>query len=366
MRKPLATLFLLLAASFMRADEPVRILIIDGSGATGIKKGGDAYYVETVLKSVKGYLPTIKDAVELEKADLKEYPVLFLLNVPDLSDAARTNLEGHVKAGGGVAFFLGDKVRPVRYNRLLYRKGEGLFPVQLANQPTDPPDEKQKAKDKGDRPTLYLRAPQHSVCADLPEARAFFQFLDIDRYYPLARSKRDQAAGRVQEIISLPNDGELDSFKEETQKLNRAIPSAEESYKEFRPGLQRHQWAIRQALIFGKKAWELGDALNGLLEDRGNPDDAEKPDLTAFWQKSELKELRQKVAALRDKTRYGEPLVVAAPFGKGRVVVCLTSAGESWNDWAAGPASPTFVILVANIAKHLTGADVPAKEEKRR
>jgi hypothetical protein len=37
----------------------------------------------------------------------------------------------------------------------------------------------------------------------------------------------------------------------------------------------------------------------------------------------------------------------------------LTSAGPSWNDWAAGPASPTFVILVANIAKHLTGADAP-------
>src|SRR5205807_8665 len=116
-----------------------------------------------------GYTPAVKHAAELEKADLKQYPLVFLLNVPELSETARTSLEGHVKAGGGVAFFLGNKVKPAHYNRRLYRKGEGLFPVQLANRPTDAPDAKQKAKETAEtiRPTIYLRDPHHPVCADL-------------------------------------------------------------------------------------------------------------------------------------------------------------------------------------------------------
>src|SRR5712692_10349640 len=126
MRNLSAMLLLFLAVSGVRADEPVRVLVIDGIGAAGRKKGGDAYYIEAVLTSVKGYAPAVKDVGELEKPDLKRYPLIFLLNLPELSERARTNLEAHVQAGGGAAFFLGDKVKPGHYNRLLYRKGEGI------------------------------------------------------------------------------------------------------------------------------------------------------------------------------------------------------------------------------------------------
>jgi hypothetical protein len=365
--KGFALILLLLAPSVLRA-ESIPVLIIDGNGAAGREKGGDAFHVDAVFKAIKGYAPAVKDANELEKEELRKYPLVFLLNVPKLSDKARANLEEHVKAGAGVAFFVGDKVQPAYYNRQLHRKGEGIFPVQLANRPTDAPDEKQKAKEKGERPkassaTIILRNSGHPVCADLHEVAAFLSFVEIERYYPVARSKRDKAAGPLEELITLPNEGELDAFKEGAQKLNRAIPVADDQYKDFRPGLERHQWAIRQTLIFGKKAHELGDALDNLLEDRGDPKDAEKPDLTALWRKPELKELRQKLAALRDKTRYGDPLVVAAPFGKGRVIVCFTSAGKSWNDWADGPAAPTFVILTANMASYLRDAKPQAAKD---
>ena len=359
-------MFVLLAATSVRADELIGVLVVDGNGAAGSKKGGDAYYVEAVLKSVKGYAPAIKDAAELEKQDLKKYPVIFLLDVPELSEPARTNLESHVRAGAGAAFFLGDKIKSGHYNRQLYRKAGGLFPVELASRPTAAFEEKPKGKAKAEPPpgrtAAYVRDRGHPLCADLADATEFFKFLDISRYYPVVRAKRDQVGGGVQELIALPNDDDITNFKEEAQKLNRALPVSDEKYKEFRPGLERHQWAVRQALIFGKRAWELGDALDGLLEDRGDPKDAEKPDLTQFWPKPELKELRQKLVALRDKSRYSDPLVVAGQFGKGRVAACMTSAGGNWNDWADGPASPTFVILTANMAKYLTRGD----EEKRR
>jgi len=360
-------LIVVLTASVVRADDPVRVLVVDGNGAAGSKKGGDAYYVEAVLKSVKGYGPTVKEAAELESAELKNFPVLFLLNLPELSEKARTNVEGHVKAGGGAAFFLGDRVRAAHYNRHLYRKGEGIFPVQLASQPTDPPKGKEKAEaSQPTGPGLMVRDPGHSACADLADASEFFKFLEIGRRFSIVRGKRDQAAGRVQELLALPNEADATDFKEETQKLNRAIPVADERYKDYRAGLERHQWAVRRALVFGKKAWELGDALDGMLEDRGDPKEADKPDLTAFWRKPEVQELGQQVAALRDKTRYADPLVVAAAFGKGRVVACLTSAGGNWNDWADGPASPTFVMLTTNIARYLKGGEEAPAEGKRR
>jgi hypothetical protein len=351
------------------AEESVPVLIIDGNGAAGMEKGGDAFHVDAVFKAVKGYAPVVKDAQELEKDGLRKYPLVFLLNVPKLSEKARANLEEHVKAGGGVAFFLGDKIQPGYYNRQLFRKGDGIFPVQLASKPTDPPDEKQKGKEKSERPkatpaTIVLRNPRHAVCADLNEVAAFLSFVEIERYYPVVRSKRERTASQLEELIAFPNEGELEAFKDETQKLNRAIPVSEEAYKDFRAGLERHQWEIRQSLIFGKKARDLGDALDNLLEDRGDPKDAEKPDMTALWRKPELKELRQKLITLRDRARYGDPLLIAAPFGKGRVVVCLTSAGKSWNDWADGPASPTFVILTANLASYLRDAKPQAAEAK--
>jgi hypothetical protein len=349
----------LFASRTALAAESTRVLIINGDGPAGVKKGG-AFYIETAVKSLKDCTAAIKEPDELEKADLKQYPLVFLLNVAEFSEKARAGLEAHVKAGAGAAFFLGDRVKPAHYNRHLYKKGEGLFPLQLAGQATEAPNEEAKKKEraaqpKTGRPAVCLRDPRHPLSADLGEMAEFFKSLKIDRRFPIIRSKRDKTAGQLEELLALPNDADVADFKDEAQKLNRLVPTTDERYKEFRPGLEQHQWALRQTLVFGKRAWELGDALDALLEDRGNPKDADKPDLTAFWAKSELKELRQKLAQLRDRARYGDPIVVASTFGKGRVIVCLTSVGGDWNDWAEGPASPTFVILTANMVKHLTG-----------
>ena len=45
-----------------------------------------------------------------------------------------TALEKYVAAGGGVAFFLGDRCDVKFFNDILYRNGKGLFPVPLTHQ----------------------------------------------------------------------------------------------------------------------------------------------------------------------------------------------------------------------------------------
>src|SRR5262249_60480409 len=79
---------------------------------------------------------------DLEKPDLRRFASIFLLNVPQVSEAGAKALETYVKEGGGVGFFLGPNVKPAEYNKWLYNDGTGIFPVPLPEKPTDPlPDD---------------------------------------------------------------------------------------------------------------------------------------------------------------------------------------------------------------------------------
>jgi hypothetical protein len=66
------------------------------------------------------------------------------------------------------------------------------------------------------------------------------------------------------------------------------------------------------------------------------------------------------VASLRDRS----PLVLEHTYGKGRVVTCLTSAGplltpegEQWNNWANGPAAPSYAVFQLDLAKYVARSD---------
>ena len=59
------------------------------------------------------------------------------------------------------------------------------------------------------------------------------------------------------------------------------------------------------------------------------------------------------------RLRNGEPLVVERSFGKGRVVVFLTTAAPLWNNWAQ---RPSFVAVVHRLQAFLVGA---AADESR-
>ena len=60
----------------------------------------------------------------------------------------------------------------------------------------------------------------------------------------------------------------------------------------------------------------------------------------------------------QETVQYGDPLVVTSRFGKGRVVVFLTTAGRAWNDWAGGsPASVTYPVVMLELQKFLSSVD---------
>src|SRR5262249_54213615 len=120
--------------AFVEVKKQVPILVIDGEGAAGAKRGGGTFFLQTVFTAAKGYQIVPAGVEVLEKPNLlREYPCVFLLNVPDLKERALKNLEEFAKNGGGVAFFLGDKVKLGEYNSALYNNGKGIFPAPLSD-----------------------------------------------------------------------------------------------------------------------------------------------------------------------------------------------------------------------------------------
>ena len=112
-------------------DNPVLVIV-----GTPLQDEGN--YIRDALaadKSVTGYNVTVESPEFLRRHPLDAYQAIYLVNVPDLSEDAVDVLEKYVAAGGGLAWFMGDLVRPGFYNERLYNGGQGLFPVKLAPAP---------------------------------------------------------------------------------------------------------------------------------------------------------------------------------------------------------------------------------------
>lgn len=73
---------------------------------------------------------------EATPRDVESAEVIVLADVPDISDPVRQALEDRVRAGAGLAIFLGPRVQPSFYNTKLYRAlqpASGLLPMPLKN-----------------------------------------------------------------------------------------------------------------------------------------------------------------------------------------------------------------------------------------
>jgi hypothetical protein len=106
-------------------------------------------------------------------------------------------------------------------------------------------------------------------------------------------------------------------------------------------------------------------AFDNLLNDLGVDKDPQRPNMNDLWNQPGMAGLKAQVEAFRDTVLYGDPLLVAMPYGRGRVVACVTSAGTHsvnsagspvrWNEWGGGnPASFTYQIFVMDLQRYLT------------
>lgn len=113
----------------------VPILIVDGNPS-----GEDGSYVADAIAadpSATGYSATVENVEFLRKRSLQSYACIYMLNIAELPADSIDALEKFVAGGGGLAWYLGDAIRPAHYNDALFRQGAGLFPIPLDSSPRE-------------------------------------------------------------------------------------------------------------------------------------------------------------------------------------------------------------------------------------
>ena len=392
-----------LRCTVVEVRNEVPVLIIDGKGIEGRKPGGDAFHIYYVLDSIAGLRPELGTVTDLEngfhiderkgrklRRSLQDYPSIYLLNVPgnprravatspwELSEKAVKNLEEYVARGRSLAFFMGDRIRgsegPEFYNRVLYKDGTGLFPAPLASKParTLPGDadtpltaEEREALANNKELKIFLRATKledaHPVLAGIYKYRELLRNLVIERYYPIDwhyKGTRYATGKGVEELMTLPNQESVEPFKVTAQELmNETIKLAESvpEYKKYLPALKtRHQPAVREALQ--NNLYQLAAALTDLLGDPGVANDPKQANITGFWKLPDqrIQDLGRKIDEFRQRIQYGDPLMIAKRYGKGKVVAFMTTAGKAWNNWAGGClADRLYPVVMTDLQEYL-------------
>lgn len=351
--------------------ETLPILVVEGRPNMRDSREGDGFYLRPIFTNVLGGISWVPGtAQDLERDDLGQYSSIFILNVPSVSEEAAENLERYVREGGGVGFFLGSEVNPLDYNRLLYAEGNGLFPVSLPERPSEPLTEEQRlAKLLTFQKKVLLKDPaakQHPALAgiytdeqgqpikdDLYEK--FFNFVTINQYWPVRRLGEWRDDPRITELFCMPNDQPMANFEAAARRVSDMIPTDDEEFTKYQELLDSFREQIRRTAASAEPLHRLATVLDRFLSDSVSEGDESEALLREFWLNSKTAALKEEVKRLRDAVKFGDPLYIAKQYGRGRVTVVTTTAGEQWTNWPSGPGSASYVPMITEMERYLSG-----------
>jgi len=111
------------------------VLVVDGAPSQVLLKGESDFLVIALSPSAEEKENVIRQMViepkQMSEINLTDFKVIILANVGEINSEGTDKLKSFLEGGGGILFFLGDKVNSKAYNELLYRGGEGLLPAGL-------------------------------------------------------------------------------------------------------------------------------------------------------------------------------------------------------------------------------------------
>jgi Aerotolerance regulator N-terminal len=178
-------------------SKTVDVLVIDGNA-----EAPDAFFLTTALspggKVKSGLAPVIESPRYLRDHALEQFETIYLLNVARLDPAEIAALEAFVKAGGGLAIFLGELSRAEFINGSLYRDGEGLFPLPLAGPEELLVDRLEKTPD-----IEVTKHPIFSVFAG--ERNSFLSAVTVNRYFAAQKDWEPDPDSSTKVIARLRN-----------------------------------------------------------------------------------------------------------------------------------------------------------------
>ncbi len=216
----------------LNVPQTQRVLIADGSDATS-----ESQYIADAISadpSITGIEVVIVRAEDLRDQELSQFSAVYLLNVPRLPAEALTLLSDYVKRGGGIAWFMGDKIDGSFYRQLarknqMARSGKPVAKKEEA----DKTEAKQSQENSETRfqslfpalislsPAELERADETNPGADLllndhplfeilnAENGLLANFINIYRYFPLDISEGAGLVGDAHVIGKLRNQAPL-------------------------------------------------------------------------------------------------------------------------------------------------------------
>jgi hypothetical protein len=358
----------------------VPTLVVDGNGPEGLLPGGDYFHLESAFAAAKSYEVERVKVEDLDSISLDLYPSIIFLNLPELkSTKALEKLDEYVKNGGSVCYFLGDRVRSAFYNDKLFKEKKGLFPLLIGDRPYNPIDpngtlpaeEREKAreerKQKDPQPKILFRVAgltetAKRIVENLAGHVGVFRWLSIDTYWRAQPRSAWDPERVAEEVVLLPNNRSMDDFKPRAQQLanqaaelTKELADANKPFARYVEPVERYRREVVNAAST-PYLYNLARALDALLNDPGEKDNAARPDMPTLWAEPKMKALGAEIKELIDQVQYGDPLVVTRKHGQGRTVAVLTSAGPGsrWNDWGSGsPASWSYEVFMMDLQTYL-------------
>ena len=403
----------------------IPVLVVDGAPDVSRKKNGDLWHLRRALDAAVCYDMDRCTVEELDKINLDQYPDVFLVNVSEVKNKETVQkLADYAARGGSVAYFLGDKALPEFYNRLFSNerlaendklfsvpgdasKEQHLFPVLLESDlpPAMSPKEMEDRLQNDKQPKILFPDESHPLIRGRPTAAVAddrsslaknansLRYLMINRYWKCQpRSKWDPEPYQAQEVVVLPNRDSIDRYKRSAQDymdravkevaglvddVNQQLAQLKDKPQKNKAEIERlekeaEKWGLyhdhvkdaQSVVVDALGSPYLDDlirVLDDLMNDPGVKDDPKRPNMPELWAQPRMRGLKDEIDGFRNKLKYGDPLVVTRPYGKGRVLAFLTTAGTSprglpataWNDWGVGVSGWSYPVFVKQMQEYL-------------
>jgi hypothetical protein len=183
----------------------VPVLIVDGGLTSVGNRDAEGFFLQSALAPpgpvTTGLRPRVEPPRFLDDHPLDEFSAVYICNVDRLPLNAVDKLTKYVEAGGGVAFFVGDRSRADFLNQL-YDDGKGLFPVPVEAPVPLLVDQTQKQPD--------LQITDHPLFRIFSgENNPFIKMVNIEKYFAVKKGWKPEAGSASSIIASVRNGAPL-------------------------------------------------------------------------------------------------------------------------------------------------------------
>jgi hypothetical protein len=127
----------------VEVKEFIDVLLVDGE-PSGERFSSETDYLRVALapesaspRTKSAIRPVVVRESEFLEMDLSRFDCVVFANVGQFTESEARKINDYLRRSGSVVWFLGDQVESQSYNRVLFRDGSGVFPVQLGGRVGD-------------------------------------------------------------------------------------------------------------------------------------------------------------------------------------------------------------------------------------